>query len=260
MSDDDQHIKTNVHPDAPMHKGEHFTIPHPPPQDQQQNKSKPIPETGWNAPVPSKDGGADEPDFMNKPPYTWKSEGNKFVAAYTTQCWCGNVAFEFHGSPLDAKHCHCRQCQALHGAPFQWAVIFPKTSVRLIKNKDDSLHFFSTEKKQDVHYVPCKVSCDQCRSPLFDEGRNTVLAYPGSFKFKNKKVPADFQPTSHIFYGQRVMDVPDGIPKWSGHKAQSELLQEMSMDEGTMPKYKGKRKRSCEGITGEGSIRRCHAE
>lgn len=28
------------------------------------------------------------------------------------------------------------------------------------------------------------------------------------------------------------MEVPDGIPKWSGHKGESELLQELSNDEG----------------------------
>ncbi|KAI0806318.1 Mss4-like protein [Irpex lacteus] len=244
-----------------MHKGEHSNIPHPPPEDEHQpSHTKPIPDTGWKGLLPSQKGGDDEPDFLNKPPYTWKSEGNKFVPKYTAndlngkgetqlsvpvlyvhrQCWCGNVAFEFHGDPVDAKHCHCHQCQALHGAPFQWAVIFPKTSVRLVKNEDDSLHFFSTERKCGIHYVPCKVSCDQCRSPLFDEGRNAVLAYPGSFKFKDRKVPQDFQPTAHIFYSQRVMEIADGIPKWSGHKGKSELLQEMSMDEGIMPKYKRK--------------------
>lgn len=95
-----------------------------------------------------------------------------------------------------------------------------------------------------------KVSCDKCRSPLFDEGRSTVLAYPSAFKFKDHKVPLDFQPTAHIFYSQRyaiqnfqispvtdivvtsVMDVPDGVPKWSGHKGHSELIQEMSADQG----------------------------
>ncbi|THG95236.1 hypothetical protein EW026_g6380 [Hermanssonia centrifuga] len=110
----------------------------------------------------------------------------------------------------------------------------------MIKNVDDSLHFFSTEKKKGEHCVPCKVSCNVCRAPIFDEGRNAVLAYPGSFKFKDHKVPMDFQPTAHIFYAQRVMDVPDGIPKWSAHKGESELIEEMSEDQGTMPKYKGK--------------------
>ncbi|KAI0091358.1 Mss4-like protein [Irpex rosettiformis] len=236
MSGNEQSVKVNVHLEAPVHKREHSGIPHPPLEDHQPNRFKPVPDTGWKGTLPSQQGGDEEPDFLSKPPYTWKSEDDKFVPKYTAQCWCGNVSFQFHGDPVDAKHCHCHQCQALHGAPFQWAVIFPKTSVRLIKNENDSLHFFSTEKKRGVHYVPCKVSCDQCRSPLFDEGRNTVLAYPGSFKFKDHKVPQDFQPTAHIFYSQRLMDVSDGIPKWSGHKGQSELLQEMTPEEGTMPK------------------------
>ncbi|KAI0784193.1 hypothetical protein C8Q75DRAFT_800553 [Abortiporus biennis] len=115
-----------------------------------------------------------------------------------------------------------------------------ETSVRLVKNVGDaSLHFFSIETRSGDHYVPCKVSCNVCRSPMFDEGRMTVSAYPGSFKFQDHKVPLDFQPTAHIFYSQRVMDVPDGIPKWSGHKGSSELMEELANEPGTLPKYKG---------------------
>jgi len=110
----------------------------------------------------------------------------------------------------------------------------------MVKNTNNSLHFFSTEDLTGVHSVPCKVSCNVCRSPLFDEGRNTVLAYPSSFKFPDHKVPLDFQPTAHIFYSERVMEIPDGVPKWAGHKGESELLQELTEEEGTMPKYKGK--------------------
>lgn len=29
-----------------------------------------------------------------------------------------------------------------------------------------------------------------------------------------------------------MLEIPDGIPKWSGHKGQSELMQEMTEDEG----------------------------
>ncbi|KAI0077896.1 hypothetical protein K474DRAFT_1661129 [Panus rudis PR-1116 ss-1] len=235
-------VKPNAHPDAELHQGEHSIIPHPPPDEHPQNKAyKPFPDTGWTGTpdIPSKDGGYSEEDFLHKPPYEWRSEGDKFVPKYRSQCWCGNVAFEFHGDPLDAKHCHCRQCQHLHGAPFQWAVIFPKTSVRLVKNVDNSLHFFSTAKRTGEHYVPCKVSCNVCRSPIFDEGRNVVLAYPSSFKFEDGHVPKEFQPTAHIFYSERVMEIPDGIPKWSGHKGESDLIQEMTDDSGKMPKYKG---------------------
>ena len=30
----------------------------------------------------------------------------------------------------------------------------------------------------------------------------------------------------HIFYGKRVLDIPDGKPKWSGIDEQSDLLDE----------------------------------
>ena len=36
-------------------------------------------------------------------------------------------------------------------------------------------------------------------------------------------VPAAFQPTCHIFYGMRVMDVNDDLPKYRGHKGNSPL-------------------------------------
>ncbi|KDQ57221.1 hypothetical protein JAAARDRAFT_688731 [Jaapia argillacea MUCL 33604] len=207
-------VSHSIHATSHTYQGPHSSIPHPPPQDHHDpaiheshpdSNKKPIPDTGWRGspPIPSQDGGDYELDYLNKPPYKWDSDGGKFIVKYTSECWCGNLLFEFHGDPLDAKHCHCKQCQRLHGAPFQWAVIFPKTSVRMVKNIDDSLHFFSTERRTSEHHVPCKVSCNNCRSPIFDEGRHTVLAYPSSFRFEAGKVPLDFQPTAHIFYGQR---------------------------------------------------------
>ncbi|KAI0050462.1 hypothetical protein FA95DRAFT_1536246 [Auriscalpium vulgare] len=234
-------VQPNAHPESEPKQGQHSDIPRPPPEHDpaQVDVKKDIPDTGWTGPVPSRNGGSGEGDFMNKPPYFWNSEGDKFTPKYVSECWCGNVKFEVHGDPLDAKHCHCKQCQGLHGAPFQWAVIFPKTSVRLVRNENNSLHFFSTEKRKSEHHVPVKVSCDTCRSPLFDEGRQTVLAYPSSFHFPQGKVPTDFQPTCHIFYAERVLEVPDGIPKWEGHKGASRLMQELSADQGIMPKYKG---------------------
>lgn len=46
-----------------------------------------------------------------------------------------------------------------------------------------------------------------------DEGRNMVMAYPSSFNFEGGHVPDAFAPSAHIFYGERVMDLDDDIPK-----------------------------------------------
>ncbi|KAK9894694.1 hypothetical protein P389DRAFT_100129 [Cystobasidium minutum MCA 4210] len=205
----------------------------PKPSDAPSEGRKPIPDTGWEGEVPSHKGGDYEKDFLNKPPYKWTSD--KFIPKYKASCWCGNLEFEYAGDPWDAKFCHCHDCQRLHGAPFQHAVIFPKTSVRMTKcegqgsSKKDSIDFFSSDKRTSVHNVPCKVACDNCRSPLFDEGRNTVLCYPSSFDFgPDEHMPDDFKAKCHIFYGSRSMDIIDGLPKWSGHKDTSELLPEVA--------------------------------
>ncbi|GAC95707.1 hypothetical protein PHSY_003283 [Pseudozyma hubeiensis SY62] len=144
-----------------------------------------------------------------------------------------NIEFEYHGDPIDAKHCHCTQCQRLHGAPFQWAALFHKTSVRLAKHCDPlNLDFFSTQEGHSEHSVPCKISCRNCRSPM---------AYPSSFVFKDHVVPPAFAPTAHIFYGERVMDLDDDIPKWAGHKNSSEQLPHAPKDSTDRTMGKGKR-------------------
>lgn len=122
------------------------------------------PKTGWKGPIPNAEGGSEE-GYLFKPPYAWQSK--EFKATYHAACWCDKVEFEFHGDPIDAKHCHCKQCQRLHGAPFQWAALYHKTSVRLKHSCDPMyLNFFSTQERQSDHSVPCKVSCRNCGSHI----------------------------------------------------------------------------------------------
>ncbi len=87
MTHSEQRIKPNVHPEGDVHQGKFSAIPHPLPEDHHARPQfKPIPDTGWKGQpsVPSQSGGSDEVDFLNKPPYFWKSEGDKFQAKYVT--------------------------------------------------------------------------------------------------------------------------------------------------------------------------------
>ncbi|KAG2133630.1 uncharacterized protein EDB93DRAFT_1242781 [Suillus bovinus] len=196
-------LTINVHPESQTKAQPHSCFHRPSPEGHVQradrSPGKSIPDTGWRGspPIPSSDGGDSEKDWISKPPYNW------------------SPARSAEGEEL-FKTKYESQCQQLHGAPFQWAVIFPKTSVRILENNSYTLHCFSTTKGAS-HHVPCKVSCEICRAPLFDEGKHTVLAYT---------IPFDFQPSCHIFYDQHIMEVCDGIPKWRGHKNDSELVQE----------------------------------
>lgn len=150
-------------------------------------------------------------------------EDENFGIKYTASCHCGAVEYQVCADPVDAKLCHCRDCQKLHGAPMQWAAIFHKQDVRLTRGKNH-LKFYNSELGEWKRVLPCKVSCDKCGTWIADEGRRMWLAFPTLFDFHGNQVPNAFNPSCHIFYGSRVLHVNDGIPKWSGHKGHSTLL------------------------------------
>jgi hypothetical protein len=161
--------------------------------------------------------------WRDAPPYANEAS---FEAKYRARCFCGAVAFEVRDDPVDSKICHCVQCQLLHGAPFQWAVIFEKRHVRFARGVEN-LHFYHAETGTPGHILPCKLSCGKCRSPIADEGRQMFLAFGPLFDFGfPPRVPPSFSPSCHIFYGARVIDVDDGRPKFLGHKGSSPLWSE----------------------------------
>jgi hypothetical protein len=156
-------------------------------------------------------------DWRAAPPY-WQGI-DRFVPRYRARCHCGAVAFEVSADPVDSKICHCPQCQRLHGAPFQWAVIFHKRDVRFVRGVD-KIFFYSADTGRPGRVLPCKLSCSECRSPIADEGRRMFLAFGPLFDLGSPpRLPPAFQPTCHIFYGARVIDIEDELPKYLGHKS-----------------------------------------
>lgn len=53
-----------------------------------------------------------------------------------------------------------------------------------------------------------------------------VLLFPTLLSFENEAQRKSFDVQCHLFYPQRVVDLPDGKPKWSGLDDKSELLDE----------------------------------
>jgi len=150
-------------------------------------------------------------------------DDSAFIPKYRAACFCGSVRYEVSAEPVDAKLCHCRACQTLHGAPMQWAAIFHKHQVRFTGGFHH-LRFFHNEQGRNDRILPCKVSCNFCGTPIADEGRRMWLAFPALFDFGQGTTPDSFKPTCHILYSQRVIDICDNLPKWSGHKNHSALL------------------------------------
>ncbi|KAI1354914.1 Mss4-like protein [Xylaria sp. FL0043] len=170
-------------------------------------------------------------DWKNRPPYRTTDDNEKFPKRHTAHCHCGRVKYWLsREKPLAAKFCHCIDCQALVRAPFQWAAIFHKEDLHF-ENGAEGLAFYHSPTKGTHYELPVKVSCAYCHSPIMDEGRNMVLMFPGIIKFKDPEDKKAFDPQCHIFYSQRVVDLPDGKPKWVGLDNGSELMKDVQPHE-----------------------------
>ncbi|KAK5126538.1 hypothetical protein LTR08_004666 [Meristemomyces frigidus] len=160
-----------------------------------------------------------------RPPYSMH-DPKEFKARYEASCHCGKVKYQLsREEPLDSKLCHCTTCQTQHAAPFQWAAIFHKEDINFLHGHHD-LEWYDPTDKSIEHKLPCKVRCSFCHSPIMDEGRNMILLFPSLVHLKTDQDKANFKPRCHMFYGQRVMDIPDGLPKWSGISGESDLIED----------------------------------
>ncbi|KAI0388752.1 Mss4-like protein [Xylariaceae sp. FL0594] len=192
-----------------------------------------------NRPEPGQGGGGHmqntaskkDDDYKNRPPYRTTDKNVQFDKKYTAHCHCGRVKYWLsREKPLATKFCHCIDCQAQHGAPFQWAAVFHKEDLHF-ENGAEGLAFYHAPSKGTHYELPVKVRCAYCHSPILDEGRNMVLMFPGIIKFEKPEDKKLFDPQCHIFYSQRVVDLPDGKPKWIGLDNQSELMKDVESDQ-----------------------------
>ncbi|KAF2153494.1 hypothetical protein K461DRAFT_278303 [Myriangium duriaei CBS 260.36] len=165
-------------------------------------------------------------EWKKRAPYRVHESNDGFKARYEASCHCGKVKYQLsREAPLDSKLCHCTTCQTQHAAPFQWAAIFHKEDINF-SHGHHNLEWYDPTDKSIEHKLPCKVRCSYCHSPIMDEGRNMILLFPSLIHLKTEEDKFNFKPRLHMFYGQRVMDVPDGLPKWSGLSDESELIED----------------------------------
>jgi len=163
--------------------------------------------------------------WKTRPPYKIHEDDTGFDVKHEGNCHCGKVKYQLsREKPLASKYCHCTTCQRIHGAPFQWAAIFHKDDINFTHGHHD-LAWYDSQDKTTVHKLPCKVSCAYCRTPIMDEGRNMILLFPTLIKFQSPEDRKKFEPTCHMFYPQRVVDIPDGKTKWTGIDNDSEVME-----------------------------------
>lgn len=122
---------------------------------------------------------------------------------YTGSCVCGAVKIEVHGEPRATGYCHCEDCRAWLGAPINAFSIWPYDQVTITAGEDQLIGFSKTS-----HAI--RKRCAKCGSAVLSEHpENGFIDVFASFL-------DDFNhnPKFHVYYGERMIDMPDGLPKF----------------------------------------------
>lgn len=146
----------------------------------------------------------------------------------TGSCNCGKLMFEVSEKPLFTVLCHCRMCRKGTGAPVSLVVAVPpngfkwKTKTGFTTDQLLKIVPFS-EKFNGMYCAECNgfVAQHLTGGPListmgccYDEMKNAFC--PGEEVVKKDTF---FQPICHFNYENRVIDIPDKLPKFMDFSA-----------------------------------------
>src|SRR5262245_12026730 len=118
-------------------------------------------------------------------------------------CMCGAVQVEITGDPARQGYGHCRHCPGGPGAASPAASLGPTPNVKVTKGAEKLGLYKKTENSH-------RQFCTACGAPV-------LVGHPS---FGMTDVPAGsvqgfaYRPTMHVHYGEKVMAMRDGLPKF----------------------------------------------
>ena len=98
------------------------------------------------------------------------------MTALRGSCLCGEVRFEIDGPLMRSSHCHCRQCQKAHGAPFRTRARVAAADFRFLAGEELVSFYESTTGTP-------RGLCEVCGAPVlvkFDEHSHSAQNEPAA--------------------------------------------------------------------------------
>jgi hypothetical protein len=117
-------------------------------------------------------------------------------------CFCGTVQVEVTGAPVAMGYCHCTSCRHWSAGPVNAFSLWQPSSVKVTRGADNLANYAKTPGSQRKWCKSCggHVLTDHPQMGLIDV---YAAILPG----------LEFKPALHVFYGETVLRVKDGLPK-----------------------------------------------
>ena len=125
-------------------------------------------------------------------------------------CFCGAVQIEVTGTPARMGYCHCESCRSWSAGPVNAFSLWAPEAVKVTRGADKIGTFNKTPNSARKFCTTCggHIMTDHPSMGLIDVYAATIPSL-------------DFQPVVHVFYGEKVLRIADGLPKFKDVPAES---------------------------------------
>jgi len=137
---------------------------------------------------------------------------------YEGQCFCGEVEISVTGNAAAMGFCHCESCRHWSAGPINAFSLWPPENVKVVKGAE----LLETFAKTDASH---RKWCKNCGGHVMTEHPEMGMVDVYAAILPDLK----FEPEVHVFYGEKVVSVKDGLPKMA------DVPEEMGGSGNTLP-------------------------
>ncbi len=131
------------------------------------------------------------------------------MTKHKVHCDCGEVAITMEGLPKVHAFCHCEDCRELLQVPFHSVLVWDEDVVSFLKGEDNIIEFQHPTKRMK------RIFCKDCGDVIYNtNAMGWKLVSQLMFrKCNDDTLPDGFESNAHFYYGRRIVNVDDEIPK-----------------------------------------------
>ena len=122
---------------------------------------------------------------------------------YKGRCFCGSIELAVTGEPAGMGYCHCSSCREWAAAPVNAFTLWKPENVSVTKGEEFIGVFHKTEQSHRKFCTNCGGHIMTAHPP-FDLVDVYASIIPG----------IRFKPGVHVHYGEKVIPMKDGLPKF----------------------------------------------
>ena len=128
---------------------------------------------------------------------------------YQIKCECGEVKITLSGKPRVKGFCHCEDCRDLLDIPFHSVTAWDKGQISIVEGESNLSNY------QHPTLEMKRIYCSNCGETLYNTNAMDwrVISQLLIRKCNDNKLPDELHSDSHFFYGRRIIDIADDLPK-----------------------------------------------